>query len=70
MSCNNNQNNSVSNKTDNRMKNADNTSKKSQMPLKPNKTSVSNPKQPIDGINLDYDYNTEYGDGDIPDVDK
>ena len=22
------------------------------------------------GINLDYDYNTEYGDGDIPDVDK
>lgn len=23
-----------------------------------------------DGINLDYDYNTEYGDGDIPDIDK
>ncbi len=23
-----------------------------------------------DGINFDYDYNTEYGDGDIPDVDK
>lgn len=23
-----------------------------------------------DGINLDYDWNTEYGDGDIPDVDK
>lgn len=22
------------------------------------------------GINLDYDYNTEYGDGDIPDCDK
>ncbi len=21
-------------------------------------------------INLDYDYNTEYGDGDIPDIDK
>lgn len=21
-------------------------------------------------INLDYDFNTEYGDGDIPDVDK
>lgn len=24
----------------------------------------------LDKINLDYDYNTEYGDGDIPDVDK
>lgn len=23
-----------------------------------------------DGINYDYDYNTEYGDGDIPDIDK
>lgn len=22
------------------------------------------------GINLDYDYNSEYGDGDIPDIDK
>lgn len=22
------------------------------------------------GINLDYDYNTEYGDGDIPEADK
>ncbi len=22
------------------------------------------------GINLDYDYNTEYGDGDIPEPDK
>lgn len=22
------------------------------------------------GINLDYDYNSEYGDGDIPDSDK
>lgn len=22
------------------------------------------------GINLDYDYNTEYGDGDIPEIDK
>lgn len=21
-------------------------------------------------INLDYDFNTEYGDGDIPDIDK
>lgn len=24
----------------------------------------------VDKINLDYDYNTEYGDGDIPDIDK
>jgi hypothetical protein len=23
-----------------------------------------------DRINLDYDFNTEYGDGDIPDIDK
>jgi hypothetical protein len=23
-----------------------------------------------DKINLDYDFNTEYGDGDIPDIDK
>lgn len=22
------------------------------------------------GINYDYDYNTEFGDGDIPDIDK
>lgn len=25
---------------------------------------------PTDKINLDYDFNTEYGDGDIPDIDK
>ncbi len=24
----------------------------------------------LDKINLDYDYNTEYGDGDVPDIDK
>ncbi len=24
----------------------------------------------LDKINLDYDFNTEYGDGDIPDIDK
>lgn len=24
----------------------------------------------LDKINLDYDYNSEYGDGDIPDIDK
>lgn len=29
-----------------------------------------NKKGTKNGINLDYDYNTEYGDGDIPDVDK
>lgn len=23
-----------------------------------------------DKINLDYDFNTEYGDGDVPDIDK
>lgn len=28
------------------------------------KTSMNN------SINLDYDYNTEYGDGDIPDIDQ
>lgn len=26
--------------------------------------------KPKNGINLDYDYNTEYGDGDIPEIDK
>ena len=26
--------------------------------------------QTKNGINLDYDWNTEYGDGDIPDIDK
>ncbi|CUX15149.1 hypothetical protein [Clostridium sp. C105KSO13] len=24
----------------------------------------------LDKINLDYDFNTDYGDGDIPDIDK
>ncbi|SFR78748.1 hypothetical protein [Anaeromicropila populeti] len=24
----------------------------------------------VNKINLDYDFNTEYGDGDIPDIDK
>lgn len=31
----------------------------------PTKRTTTNNK-----INLDYDYNTEYGDGDIPDIDK
>ena len=24
----------------------------------------------LDGINYDYDWNTDYGDGDIPDIDE
>ena len=32
-----------------------------------NKQSKDNAQ---DKINLDYDWNTEYGDGDIPDADK
>lgn len=36
-------------------------------------TSASNRsdyQEELDGINYDYDWNTEYGDGDIPNVDK
>lgn len=63
MSYNNNQNHHKEyNKTDNCTKNGANTNQRSQKPSKQNKTT--------DGINLDYDYNTEYGDGDIPDIDK
>ena len=34
-----------------------------------NKSDLNNPDVK-DGINYDYDWNTEYGDGDIPDVDE
>ncbi len=34
-----------------------------------NKSNLSN-QEVKDGINYDYDWNTEYGDGDIPDVDE
>jgi hypothetical protein len=34
------------------------------------KTTSSKDSATKDGINLDYDYNTEYGDGDIPNPDK
>lgn len=34
------------------------------------KTTSSKDCGSKNGINFDYDYNTEYGDGDIPDVDK
>ncbi len=34
-----------------------------------NKSNFDN-QEAKDGINYDYDWNTEYGDGDIPDVDK
>ncbi|WP_029501559.1 hypothetical protein [Lachnoclostridium phytofermentans] len=34
------------------------------------KTTQSKDCGTKNGINFDYDYNTEYGDGDIPDVDK
>lgn len=30
----------------------------------------SNQNKTEDKINLDYDWNSEYGDGDIPDIDK
>ena len=30
----------------------------------------TNSQSEQDKINLDYDWNTEYGDGDIPEVDK
>ncbi len=31
--------------------------------------SYSDYEQELDGINYDFDWNTEYGDGDIPDTD-
>lgn len=34
------------------------------------KTTSSKDSGAKDGINFDYDYNTEYGDGDIPNPDK
>lgn len=39
-------------------------------PKNENKITSTKEKDLVDKINLDYDYNTEYGDGDIPDVDK
>lgn len=40
--------------------------------MKKERNSAPSEKQTnlSDRINLDYDFNTEYGDGDIPDVDK
>ncbi|BCN32053.1 hypothetical protein [Anaeromicropila herbilytica] len=35
-----------------------------------NKSTPTKRTSTKDGINLDYDYNSEYGDGDIPDIDK
>lgn len=35
-----------------------------------NETSIKNTDDAKNKINLDYDWNTEYGDGDIPDIDK
>ncbi len=32
--------------------------------------SNSNYQEAMDGINYDYDWNTDYGDGDIPDIDE
>ena len=32
--------------------------------------NINNRKENLrNGVNLDYDYNTEYGDGDIPEID-
>jgi len=35
-----------------------------------NSKSTPTKRTAKNGINLDYDYNTEYGDGDIPNIDK
>ena len=32
--------------------------------------SNSNNQEAKDGINYDFDWNTDYGDGDIPDIDE
>ena len=53
---------------ENKFSNGGNANKKSQGHRKTDQTSINNPKQAMNGINLDYDYNTEYGD--IPDIDK
>ncbi len=37
---------------------------------KNNKGTPSKDTGAKNGINLDYDYNSEYGDEDIPDIDK
>lgn len=34
------------------------------------KNNISNDSNSTNKINLDYDFNTEYGDGDIPEIDK
>jgi len=46
-----------------------NVNKQSQGRMNTDKPSLNNPKQIINQAE-DYDYNTEYGDGDIPDIDK
>jgi hypothetical protein len=38
--------------------------------LNNSKATPSKRTSPKDRINLDYDFNSEYGDGDIPEVDK
>lgn len=64
-----NQNNRVDSKLENNMSNSQNEKMNSKNHTQ-NKASNKNKQQASDGINLDYDYNTEYGDGDIPEIDK
>ncbi|MBE5962213.1 MAG: hypothetical protein E7256_12685 [Lachnospiraceae bacterium] len=40
------------------------------MEFKNNRATPKKDTGAKNGINLDYDYNTEYGDGDIPEPDK
>lgn len=60
-------NNSTSGTAESHISN--NVNKRSQGRMDTNKTSLNDPKQIIDQAE-DNDYNTEYGDGDIPDIDK
>ena len=55
---------------DNKQSNSTNDSKKSYKTKNSYRESNSDYNETLDKINYDYDWNTEYGDGDIPDVDK
>ena len=60
---------SMESNMDNKQSNSTNDSKKSYKTKNSYRESNSDYNETLDKINYDYDWNTEYGDGDIPDVD-
>lgn len=68
MSQNNNLNNSQ-NEAESRFDNKPD-SKADQNSTRNSTEDVESEDRATNGINYDYDWNTEYGDGDIPDVDE